>query len=77
MVTGGGFNPLQESMSILGIPVMSKQSFMQTESQIGKWWWKASQESMKAEGKQENKHAIEKGSYHQGVPAITVIVDGG
>ena len=77
MVTGGGFNPLQESMSILGVPVMSKQSFMQTESQIGKWWWKASQESMKAAGKQEKQHAIEKGSYHQGIPAITVIVDGG
>ena len=64
MVTGGGFNPLQESMSILGIPVMSKQSFMQTESQIGKWWWNASQESVqesvKAAGKQEKQHAIEK-----------------
>ena len=72
MVTGGGFNPLQESMSILGIPVMSKQSFMQTESQIGKWWWNASQESVKAAGKQEKQHAIEKNSYHQGVSAITV-----
>ena len=38
MVTGGGFNPLQESMSALGILFMSKQSFMQAEYQIGEWW---------------------------------------
>ena len=77
MVTGGGFNPLQESMSVLGIPVMSKQSFMQTECQIGEWWWNALQESMKAAGKEEKQLAIEQSSYHQGIPAITVIVDGG
>ena len=35
VITGGGFNPLQESMGVLGIPVMSKQSFMQTERQLG------------------------------------------
>ena len=77
MVTGGGFNLLQESISIFDIPVMSKQSFMQTGCQIGEWWWNASQESMKAAGKQEKQYAIEKGSYHQGVPGITVVVDGG
>jgi len=53
MVTGGGFNPLQECMSVLGIPVMSKQSFMQTEHQIGQWWWDALQESITAAGKEE------------------------
>ena len=31
MTTSGGFNSLQESMSVLGVPVMSKQSFMQIE----------------------------------------------
>ena len=77
MVTGGGFNPLQESMSVLGIPVMSKQSFMQTEHQIGQWWWDALQESITAAGKEEKQFAIAQGSYHQGIPAITVIVDGG
>jgi len=77
MATGGGFNSLEESMSVLGIPVMSKQSFMQTEQQIGQGWWAVLQESMKAAGKEEKQHAIEQNSYHQGVPAITVIVDGG
>ena len=31
---GGGFNHLEESMSILGVPVMSKQSFITTETSI-------------------------------------------
>ena len=77
MVTGGGFNALQESMSVLGIPVMSKQSFMQSERQIEEWWWNALQESIKAAGKEEKQFAVEQSSYHQGIPAITVIVDGG
>jgi len=38
MATGGGFNSLQESMSILGVQVMSKRSFIQTEQQIGREW---------------------------------------
>ena len=31
MATGGGHNHLQETMSVLGVPVMSKVSFVQTE----------------------------------------------
>ena len=77
MVTGGGFNPPEEAMSTLGIPVMSKQFFMLTERQIGDWWWSSLQESMKAAGKEEKQYAMEQNSYHQGIPAITVIVDGG
>ena len=32
---------------------------------------------MKAAGKEEQQFAMEQNSYHQGIPAITVIVDGG
>ena len=28
MAVGGGFNSLQESMSVIGVPVMMKQSFI-------------------------------------------------
>ena len=41
MTVGGGFNLLQESMSILGVPVMTKQPFIDTERAIGKWWWRS------------------------------------
>lgn len=77
MTVGGGFNSLQESMSVLGVPVMTKQSFIDTERVIGKWWWTALEESMLAAGKEEKQLAIKNGQYHQGIPAITVIIDGG
>ena len=77
MSTGGGFNHLEESMGVLGVPVMSKQSFVNTEQKIGKWWWDQFKDSMQAAGKAERQLAIQENNYHQGVPAITVIVDAG
>jgi len=38
MATGGGYNKLEESMSVLGLSVMSKKLFINTEKLIGKWW---------------------------------------
>lgn len=49
MVTGGGHSRLEEAMSILGVPVMTKSSFIQTERDIGEWWRQALQESMARE----------------------------
>ena len=77
MSTGGGHATLTETMAVLGIPTMTKKSFMAAEKRIGEWWWKLLQESMKVAGQEERAIAISKGRYHQGVPAITVIVDGG
>ena len=77
MATGGGYSKLEESMSILGVPVMSKKLFISTEKLIGKWWWNLLEESMCAAGKMERELAIQRGSFHQGVPAITVLVDAG
>jgi len=48
---------------------------MAAEKRIGERWWKLLRESMKAAGQEAI--AISKGRYHQGVPAITIIVDGG
>ena len=77
MVTGGGHTQLQETMSIVGIPVMSKTSFTHTERSIGEMWKAQLRESMNEAGKEEKRLAIQRGDYHQGVPAITVYVDGG
>ena len=52
MATGGGYNKLEESLSVLGLPVMSKRLFIKTEKLIGKWWWNLLEESMQAAGKQ-------------------------
>jgi len=54
-----GLISLEESMSVLGIPVMSKWSFIQIEQKIGRGWWAALQESMKAAEVEEKQHATE------------------
>ena len=77
MATGGGHAPLTESMAVLGIPSLTKKSFMSIEKRIGQWWWTLLEDSMKEAGAAEKAIAVSNGRYHQGVPAITVIVDGG
>ena len=77
MATDRGRNKLEESMSFIGLPVMSKKLFINTKKLIGKWWWNLLEESMQAAGKMERELAIQRNSFHQGVPAITVIVDAG
>lgn len=77
MAIGGGHHHLQESLGALGIPTMTKKSFKATEKIIGKWWWDLAKKSCSEAAAEEKKLAIERGSFHEGVPAITVIVDGG
>ena len=50
---------------------------MPTKKRIGQWWWDLLKESMKQAEGAEEAIAISKGHYRQGIPAITVIVDGG
>ena len=77
MSTGGGHSRLEETLSVLGVPVMTKSRFISTERGIGEQWRKILEESMAEAGRQEKQLAIERGDFHEDVPAITVIVDGG
>ena len=77
MSTGGGYAPLQEQMSVLGVPVMTKRSFMKTEKVLGGWWSECLEKSMHEAAEEEKQIALQKGSLHDGVPAITVVLDGG
>ena len=77
MVTGGGHAPLTESMAVLGVRSLTKKAFITIEKHIGQWWWTLFEDSMKQAGNEERAIAIANGRYHQGVPAITVIIDGG
>ena len=56
---------------------LDKNFFMSIEKRIGQLWWDLLEDSMKEAGNAEKAIAITNGRYHQGVPAITVIVDGG
>ena len=78
MCTGGGQEPLAEAMTVLGIQTMSKQLLcLLRGSWIGEWWRDLFEQSMTSAGKEERDIAIANNSYHQGIPAVTVIVDGG
>lgn len=76
-MTGGGASCLATTMAAVGVPSMSKQTFTTTERA-----WSAEMEkqlvmSMKQAGAEEKQTAIEQNRSHHGIPAITVVVDGG
>ena len=79
MATGTGHAQLEEfiMMSLIGVPVMMKASFIDTERNIGEWWKKELRQSMAEAGREEKRLAEERNSFSEGVPAITVILDGG
>jgi len=77
MSSGGGYAKLHETMSTLGVPVMSPKNFIRTEQAIGEYWQEQLQDVMAEAGREEKRLAEERRDYHQGVPAITVIVDAG
>lgn len=77
MATGGDHARLKEVMSVQGVSVMTKQTFIATESAIDQCWWQSLEESMRQAAEEEKRLAVERGSYHEGTPCITVIVDAG
>lgn len=74
IMTCGGHRKLEETMSVVGVPVMTKAS---TKRDIGECWEQDLQKSMVEGGKEERELAMKRGDYHEGVYAITVIVEGG
>ena len=77
MATGGGGTKLEELLCTMGIPSMSKKTFSRIEEQVGDWWNKKLTEEMVQAAAEERQLALQNGETHEGVPAITVIVDGG
>ena len=77
MVTGGGHCRIKETLGVMGVPVMTKASFINIERGIGEQWKSKLQEAMAVAGKEEKRLAEERGVIHEGVPAITVVLDGG
>ncbi len=46
MSTGGGHSALEETMSVMGVPVMTKSTFIETENAIGEVWKRELLQSM-------------------------------
>ena len=77
MATGGGASNLQQVMASVGVASMSKSTFTATERYITEDIKSLLVHSMIEAGNTERQLAIENNDYFQGVPAITVIGDGG
>ena len=77
MVSGGGCSKLAESMGTMGVPSVHNAKYSQIEHQIGQWWGEVLEEEMKKAGEEERQHAIETNSFFEGVPAVTIVCDGG
>ncbi|XP_069120879.1 uncharacterized protein [Argopecten irradians] len=77
IATGNGNAHLNEFIATCDAPGLGQSSFQRIEHQINTSWCEVLQKDIDNNIQEEKQIAISKGSYHQGVPAITVICDGG
>jgi hypothetical protein len=77
MATGSGNAQLNELVCTLGLHGITQATFSAIEHEIGSCWQTVLQQDMLAAGREEKRLAIERGDFHDGIPAITVICDGG
>ena len=77
MSTSGGCNNLEELLCTIGVPSISKTTFIEIERLLGISFEQYLSELMLQAGLEEKQIAIQNKTFHQEVPAITVIVDGG
>ena len=74
IATGGGGDHLKEHIQI---PSQSVPSFIELERTMGAAFEEIVSTKLLIASQVEKQFAIEKGSYHNGIPVITVVVDGG
>ena len=77
MSTGGGLTRLNSTLALMEVPGMNKRMYSETEEFLGKEMRQHLARSMQQVAEEEKQHAISINSFHQGVPSITVVVDGG
>ena len=77
VATGGGLTRLNSTLAFLDIPGMQKRMYSATEDFLGEAMKQQLVVAMAQAGIEEKQHAVTEGDHHQGVPAVSVIVDGG
>ena len=77
VATGGGAEHLEKQLACLQIPSITKVTFIQLERHLGTVFEQLVNDNLLAAGKEEIDLAIANSKYHNGMPAITVVVDGG
>ena len=75
--TGGRNARLTNVLTMMRIPGMRKEVFTKTEKFLGEAMKQQLLQSMAEAGQKENKRAIAANHFHQGVPLISVVADGG
>ncbi|KAF2896215.1 hypothetical protein ILUMI_09959 [Ignelater luminosus] len=74
---GIGYSQSQELLAVLNIPNVSSKTFSKHERNIEKKWEDELYKQMKNAAEEEKAMAISEGNLEDGVPFITVVVDGG
>ena len=77
IATGGGASHLEEQLSCVTVPALSKKNFMKLERSLGTLFEATVSQQLLQAGEQERQLAVLNGCYHNGAPAITVVVDAG
>ena len=77
IATGGEADHLIEQFNCVQVPSLSCRSFIQMERSLGIAFEAMVGENLLIAGQKEKQLAIQQENYHNGVPAITVVVDGG
>lgn len=78
VTAGSYYTQAAHITSLMDIPTMSAVTFRRTENKLGKVWREHLTEEIKKAGEEERSIALEKGQVSSdGVPFITVYVDGG
>ena len=77
MSTGGGLTRLNSTLALMDVPGVQKRMYTDTEEFLGNEMRTCLAQSMQDVAKEEKRHAIDTNSFHQGIPSITVVVDGG
>ena len=75
IATGGGSIQLEEQLSCVTVPALARKSFMHLECSLSTLFEATVSQQLLSAGKQERELAVLNGCYHNGVPAITLVVD--
>ena len=77
IATGGGADHLKEQLACIQVPSLSSPTFINLEHTMGTAFETTVSTQLLTAGQMERQLAIAQGNYHNGVPAITVVVDAG
>ena len=76
LTTGIGFAQLEELCAAMNVPCMSEKTYIKCRQHLVDELLKTAEREMKLAGEAEKEAAIKRGDIHQGIPYISVVVDG-